>query len=86
MTHNAALVAGGDTCDHFVWKLVREGGTGVDTVWVDDVSMLDIALLQDLNHLARRDPPVQFILSGDSNTYEPLVNNLRWQVVKKAFK
>ena len=56
-THNAALVAGGDTGDHFVWKHVREGGTGADTVWVDELSMLDIALLQDLNHLARRDPP-----------------------------
>ena len=33
--HNAALVVGGDTCDHFVWKHVREGGTGADTVWID---------------------------------------------------
>ena len=68
--HNAAMVAGGDTCGHSVWTHVREGGTGADTVRVDELSMLDDALLQGLNQLARRDPPVQVILSGGFNQYE----------------
>ena len=31
-THNAAMVAGGDTADHWAWKHVREGGTGINVV------------------------------------------------------
>ena len=31
-------------------------------------------------------PPVQFILSGDFNQYEPFFNNFRGQAVNKAFK
>ena len=58
-THNAAMVAGGDTADHWVWKHVREGGTGIDVVWVDEVSMLNAQLLCDLNHASFREPPIQ---------------------------
>ena len=55
-THNAALVAGAgaDTADHFAYQHIREGATSADTIWVDEVSMLDIGLLQDLNHLRFR--------------------------------
>ena len=85
-THNAALVVGGGTRDHFVWKHVREGGTGAHTVWIDELSMLDLPLLRDLNHLARRDPPIQFILSGDFNQYEPFFHTFMGEDVKKSFK
>ena len=85
-THNAALVAGGDTADHFAWKHVREGGTGADVIWVDEISMLDIGLLQDLNHLSRRDPPVQWILSGDFNQYQPFFNTFLGHPVQRSFK
>lgn len=84
-THNAALVAGGDTADHFAWKHVREGGTGTDVVWADEISMLDTALLQDLNHLSFRDPPVQWILSGDFNQFEPFFNTFLGQPVQRSF-
>ena len=74
-THNAALVAGGDTADHFAWKHIREGGTGTDVIWVDEVSMLDIQLLQDLNHASLSGPPIQWILSGDFNQYQPFLTH-----------
>ena len=48
--------------------------------------MLDIGLLQDLNHLARRDPPVQWILSGDFNQYEPFFNTFLGQPVERSLK
>jgi hypothetical protein len=84
--HNAAMVAGGDTADHFVWRHVREGATGANTIWVDEVSMLDIVLLQDLNHASfREDPPIQWILSGDFNQYQPFFNTFLGQPVRAAF-
>jgi hypothetical protein len=85
-THNAAMVAGGDTADHWVWKHVREGGTGIDVVWVDEVSMLNAQLLCDLNHASFRDPPIQWILSGDFNQYEPFFNTLSGVPVTKSFE
>ena len=84
-THCAALVAGGDTCDHFAWKHVREGGTGADVIWVDEVSMLDARLLDDLNHASFRDPPIQWILSGDFNQYEPFFSTFCGRQVTKSF-
>ena len=85
-THNAAAVAGGDTCDHFAWRHIREGGTGADVVWVDEVSMLDVALLCDLNHASFREPPIQWILSGDFNQYDPFFNTFRGQKVEKSLE
>jgi len=85
-THNAALVAGGDTCDHFAWKHIREGGTGADVIWVDEVSMLDARLLDDLNHASLRDPPIQWILSGDFNQYKPFFSTFRGSQVEKSFE
>ena len=32
-THAAAAVVDGDTCDHFAWKHIREGGTSADVIW-----------------------------------------------------
>ena len=81
-THNAAMVAGGDTADHFAYKHIREGGASTDVVWVDEISMLDLALLQDLNHLSFRKPRVQFILSGDFNQYEPFFNSFLGEPVR----
>jgi len=85
-THNAALVAGGDTCDHFAWKHIREGGTGAYVIWVDEVSMLDARLLDDLNHASMRDPPIQWILSGDFNQYQPFFSTFRGSQVEKSFE
>jgi hypothetical protein len=85
-THAAAAVAEGDTCDHFAWKHVREGGTGVEVIWVDEISMLDIELLCDLNHVSFRDPPPQWILSGDFNQYTPFFNAFRGQSFSKSFE
>jgi hypothetical protein len=79
------MVAGGDTADHFVWRNVREGATGAHTIWVDEVFMLDIALLQDLNHASFREPPIQWILSGDFNQYEPFFNSFLGQPVHASF-
>jgi hypothetical protein len=85
-THCAAAVAGGDTCDHFAWKHVREGCTGVDVIWVDEVSMLDIELLCDLSHVSFRDPQPQWILSGDFNQYQAFFNAFRGKPFTKSFE
>ena len=85
-THAAAAVAEGDTCDHFAWKHVREGGTAVDVIWVDEISMLDMELLCDLNHVSYRDPPPQWILSGDFNQYAPFFNAFRGKPFTKSFE
>lgn len=85
-THNAAMVAGGDTADHFMWRHVREGATGADVIWVDEISMLDLGLLQDLSHASFREPPIQWILSGDFNQYQPFFNTILGQSVDKPFK
>ena len=85
-THAAAAVAEGDTVDHFSWKHVREGGTGVDVIWVDEVSMLDIELLCDLSHVSFREPAPQWILSGDFNQYLPFFNAFRGQPFTKPFE
>jgi hypothetical protein len=85
-THAAAAVAQGATADHFAWKNIREGGTNCDVMWVDEVSMLDIELLCDMNHLSYRDPPVQWILSGDFNQYPPFFNGFRGSPVTKSFE
>jgi hypothetical protein len=85
-THVAAKVAGGGTIDHFAWRHIREGGTNVDVVWVDEVSLLDIDLLTELNHLCFRPAPVQWLLSGDFNQYLPFFNSFRGQAVTKSFE
>ncbi len=85
-THNAAMVAGGDTADHFIWRHVREGGSGADVIWVDEISMLDVALLQDLNHASFRDPPLQWILSGDFNQYAPFFDSFMGKSTVTPFK
>jgi len=85
-THNAAQVAGGDTVDSFVWRHVREGATGADVIWVDQISMLDIGLLQDLNHASFRKPPIQWILSGDFNQYAPFFQSFLGKPVVKNFE
>lgn len=85
-THAAAAVAEGDTADHFAWKNVREGGTSVDVIWVDEISMLDLELLCDLNHISFRDPPPQWILSGDFNQYAPFFNAFRGKPFAKSFE
>ena len=85
-THAAAAIAEGDTADHFAWKNVREGGTGVDVIWVDEVSMLDIDLLCDLSHVSFREPPPQWILSGDFNQYLPFFNTFLGKPFSKPFE
>lgn len=85
-THNAAMVSGGDTADHFAWKHIREGSFGADVLWIDEISMLDVALLQELCHLSFRQPPVQFILSGDFNQYDPFFNCFAGEPVRESFE
>ena len=85
-THVAAKVAGGGTIDHFAYRHIREGGTSVDVVWVDEVSLLDIDLLTELNHLCFRPAPVQWLLSGDFHQYLPFFNSFRGQPVTKSFE
>jgi hypothetical protein len=75
-THVAADVAGGDTVDHFVHRHVRNGGTSADVIVVDEVSMLNAALLIDLNHLTFRPKPVQWVLVGDFNQLLPRDDDL----------
>jgi hypothetical protein len=85
-THCAARVAGGVTADHFAWRHIREGGTNVDIIWVDEISLLDIELLQELNHLTFREPPVTWLLSGDFNQYAPFFNTFRGEPVTKSLE
>jgi hypothetical protein len=85
-THAAAAITEGDTVDHFSWKHVKEGGTSVDVIWVDEVSMLDVDLLCDLSHVDFRDPPPQWILSGDFNQYLPFFNYFRGRPFTKSFE
>jgi hypothetical protein len=85
-THNAAQVAGGDTVDSFVWRHVREGATGADVIWVDEIPMLDIGLLQDLNHASYRKPAIQWILSGDFNQYTPFFQSFLGKPVTKTLE
>jgi hypothetical protein len=65
---------------------VREGGTAVDVIWIDEISMLDIELLCDLSHVSFRQPPVQWILSGDFNQYIPFFNSFRGKSVEESFE
>ena len=76
--HIAAAIAGGGTADAFAWEHVREGSCSADVLLVDEVSMLDIQLLHDLNHVNLRDPPPQWILSGDFNNIYPFSTPL-WE-------
>ena len=85
-THVAAAVAGGATVDHFAWRFVREGGTGADVIWVDEVSMLDLELLCELSHASFRDPPPQWVLSGDFNQYLPFFDTFKGAPVQKSFE
>ena len=85
-THAAAAITEGDTVDHFSWKHVKEGGTGVDVIWVDEISMLDIELLCDLSHVDFREPPPQWLLSGDFNQYLPFFNSFRGKDVETSFE
>jgi hypothetical protein len=80
-THVAADVAGGDTVDHFVHRHVRNGGTGADVIVVDEVSMLNAALLVDLNHLTFRPRPAQWVLVGDFNQLLPRDDDV-WRGVR----
>ena len=84
--HIAAAVAGGGTADAFAWKHVREGSCSADVLWVDEVSMLDIQLLHDLNHVNLRDPHPQWILSGDFQQYLPFFNTFMGADVTKQFE
>jgi len=48
--------------------------------------MLDIGLLQDLNHASFRKPPIQWILSGDFNQYAPFFQSFLGKPVAKNFE
>ena len=48
--------------------------------------MLDIGLLCELNHLSFREPPVQWILSGDFNQYLPFFNCFHGKAFHKEFE
>ena len=85
-THTAAEVAGGSTLDSFAYRYIREGCTAVNAVWVDEISMLGIGLLKEINHLSLREPPVQFILSGDFNQFHPMFDSFLGAPVAKEFE
>ena len=85
-THAAAEVAGGSTCDSFAYRYIREGCTGVDIVWCDEISMLGIELLKELSHLSLRDPPVQFILSGDFNQFSLMFDCFMGETIEKRIR
>ena len=85
-THVSSGVIDGQTADSFAYRYVREGGCGADVIYVDELSMLNIQLLHDILHLSLRDPPPQFILSGDFSQYSPAFDFFMGEPVAKGFE
>jgi hypothetical protein len=73
-THTASRRAGGATADHWVRRHVLHGSASCDYLWIDEVSQVDIGLLNQIAKLCWAG--VQFLLSGDFQ-FAPVCNNWR---------
>ena len=85
-THVACSVVGGQIVDSWRWANIREGGSGIDCLVCDEISMIGLMLLIDINHLALRPKPLQFIICGDWARYLPLFNFFMGKEVTKSFE
>jgi hypothetical protein len=74
-THAASRRAGGVTADHWVRRHVLHGSASCDYVWIDEVSQVDIGLLNQIAKLHWAG--VKFLLSGDFHQFAPVCNNWR---------
>jgi hypothetical protein len=71
-THTASRRAGGVTADHWVRRHVLHGAATCDYLWVDEISQVDIGLLNQLGKLSFT--PVHVLLSGDFHQSPPINN------------
>jgi hypothetical protein len=74
-THTASRRAGGVTADHWVRRHILHGSASCDYLWVDEVSQIDIGLLNQIAKLHWAG--VKFLLSGDFHQFPPISNNWR---------
>jgi hypothetical protein len=73
--HTASRRAGGVTADHWVRRHILHGSASCDVLWVDEVSQVDIGLLNQIAKLHWAG--VQFVLSGEFHQFGPVCNNWR---------
>ena len=71
-THTASRRAGGVTADHWVRRHVLHGAATCDYLWVDEISQVDVCLLNQLGKLSFT--PMRFLLSGDFHQFPPINN------------
>jgi hypothetical protein len=74
-THTASRRAGGATADHWVRRHVLHGSASCDYLWIDEVSQVDVGLLNQIAKLHWAG--VKFILSGDFHQFPPICNSWR---------
>jgi hypothetical protein len=74
-THTASRRAGGVTADHWVRRYVLHGSVSCDYLWIDEVSQVDVGLLNQIAKLHWAG--VRFLLSGDFHQFAPICNNSR---------
>jgi hypothetical protein len=74
-THTASRRAGGVTADHWIRRHVLHGTASCDYLWIDEVSQVDIGLLNQITKLLWAG--VKFLLSGDLHQFPPICNSWR---------
>jgi hypothetical protein len=74
-THTASRRAGGVTADHWVRRYVLHGAASCDVLWIDEVSQVDVGLLNQIAKLHWAG--VKFLLSGDFHQFSPIGNTWR---------
>jgi hypothetical protein len=72
-THCASARAGGITADAFVRRHLIHGSCIFDCIWADECYQLEATLLAQINKVASR----QWLLSGDSHQFPPMLNSWR---------
>jgi hypothetical protein len=74
-THTASRQANGVTADHWVRRHILHGSASCDYLWIDEVSQVDIGLLNQIAKLHWAG--VKFLLSGDFHQFAPIANSWR---------
>ena len=72
-THSASRRAGGVTAGHWVRRHVLHGAATYDYLWIDEISQVDVCLLNQLGKLTFTSS-TSFLLSGDHHQF-PAINN-----------
>ena len=81
-THAASKRAGGTTADHWVRRHVLHGTATCDVLWIDEISQLDIGLLNQIAKLSFTG--IRFLLSGDFHQFAPISNYWRGTPISEA--